>query len=245
MLRLRTLRALGAMDTGSLLADPLLCWMAALPLVVALAVRTSLPLVIAKVGALAEVSLAWIEPLLSGYVVVTMAPLLAGAVVGFLLLDQRDDRTLLALRVTPLPLGAYIAYRLAAPTVVALLTTLAAIATAGGLGLSPLSALLAALASAPLAPVAALALATFARNKLQGMALMKAANVLLIAPLAALFLPPIWQLPLQLVPTYQVAQATWALQAGEPVWTSLAASWVLAVVLVALLLWRLRRTLGG
>ncbi len=187
--------------------------------------------------------LAWLQPLLAGYVVVALAPLLAGAVVGFLLLDQRDDRTLLALRVTPLPLGAYLAYRLAAPTVAALAATLAAVAVAGGLGRTPGSALLAALASAPLAPLAALSLAAFARNKVQGLALMKAASVLLMAPLAALFLPPLWRAPLQLLPTYQVARAVWAMQSGAGPWAPQLARLALGGLLVTLLLLRLRRAL--
>lgn len=247
MLRLRALRALGAMDAGSLLADPLLRWMALLPLAIALAVRLALPLVLPKLGALAALDLAWLQPLLAGYVVVTLAPLLAGAVVGLLLLDQRDDRTLLALRVTPLPLGVYIAYRLMAPTLVAFAVTLVAITVAGGLGLTPLAALLATLASTPLAPLAALALAAFARNKLQGLALIKAASVLLAAPLAGLFLPPAGRAALLLLPTTLAAQAVWALQASASAWPFIAGSWLLGATLVTLLLWRLRATLerGG
>lgn len=38
-----------------------------------------------------------------------------GVVTGFLLLDERDDRTLTALQVTPLPLRAYIFYRVTVP----------------------------------------------------------------------------------------------------------------------------------
>lgn len=243
MISLRTLRALGAIDAGSLLADPTLRLMAAVPLGVALAVRFVLPLVVVRLGELAALDLAWLLPLLSGYVVVGMAPLLAGAVVGFLLLDQRDDRTLLALRVTPVPFVAYVAYRLAAPALLALAVTLAAVALAGGLGLTPAAALLAALAAAPLAPVAALALAAFARNKLQGFALVKAASVLLAAPLAAPFLPPPWQAPLHALPTYLVARAVWALQAGELPWATIGGSWALGAALTLLLLRRLRHAL--
>lgn len=245
MISVRSLRALGAIDAGSILADPALRLMAAVPLGVALAVRYLLPLVLVRIGELAAVDLTWLQAPLSGYVVVGMAPLLAGAVVGFLLLDQRDDRTLLALRVTPLPFGAYVAYRLAAPAFAALLATLAAVALAGGLGLAPLGALLAALAAAPLAPVAALALAAFARNKVQGFALVKAASVLLAAPLGALFLAPQWHAPLLFLPTYLVARAVWALQAGEAPWLLLAGSWALGAALTAALLGRLRDALEG
>ena len=188
MVRLRTLRALGAIDTGSVLADPMLRWLAVVPLMAALAIRALLPTVAVRVSELAGVDLGWIVAPLSGYAVVGIAPLIAGAVVGFLLLDQRDDRTLLALRVTPLPLGLYLTYRLAAPTAAAIVVTLAAIVVAGGQGLGPGESVLAALTAAPLAPLAALALAAFARNKVQGAALMKAASLVLMAPLAGLFI---------------------------------------------------------
>jgi fluoroquinolone transport system permease protein len=245
MVSTKTLRALGAMDVGSALADPLLRWMAALPLAVALAVRLALPAGLARVGELAGVDLGWLLAPLSGYVVVGMAPLLAGALVGFLLLDQRDDRTLLALRVTPLPLGVYIAYRLVAPALLAAVVTLAAVAVAGGAGLSLPGALVAALAAAPLAPVAALALAALARNKVQGLALLKAASVVLAAPLAGLFLSAPWQAALLALPTCQVARAVWALQAGAPAWPWVAGSWAVAGLLGGLLYLRLRRALGG
>ncbi len=243
MRTLRTLRALGALDAGSLVADPLLRWMAAIPLIVALAVRGLLPLVLARVGALAGLDLGWLLAPLSAYAVVGIAPLVAGSVVGFLLLDQRDDRTLLALRVTPLPLGAYIAYRLAAPTAAAFLVTLAALAVAGGLGLGPAAALQAALAAAPLAPLAAVALPALARNKVEGAALMKASSLALVAPLAALALGPGWGLALAALPTTWVARAVWALQAGEPAWPQIGAGWALSGLLLAALLVLLRGAL--
>lgn len=244
MLRLRTYRALGAIDTGSVLADPLLRWMMVIPLMVALAVRGLLPLVAVRVSALAGVDLGWLVAPLSGYTVAGIAPLVAGSVVGFLLLDQRDDRTLLALRVTPLPLGAYLMYRLAAPTAAAFVTTLAALVVAGGMGLRAGPAILVALAAAPLAPVTALALASFARNKVQGVALMKAASLVLMAPLASLFLGPGWGLALAALPTYWVARAVWSLQAGSGALIWIAGAWAISAALSALLGWRLRRSLA-
>lgn len=243
MSHVTTLRALGAIDAASLLADPLLRWMAALPLAVALAVRLVLPLVLPRVGVLVGADLGWLLAPLAGYAVVGMAPLLAGATVGFLLLDQRDDRTLLALRVTPLPLAAYVAYRLAAPATLAAAITVAAVVVAGGVGLTATGALLAALAAAPLAPVAALALAALARNKVQGLALLKAASLVLAAPLASRFLPEQWQAPLYPLPTYQLARVVWGLQAGERPWLWVAGSWLVSAALIFLLYLRLRRAL--
>lgn len=245
MQTLRTMRALWAFDRGSVLGDPLLRGLALVPLMAALAIRGLLPLVAGRVGALAGVELGWIVQPLSAYAAVGIAPLIAGAVAGFLLLDQRDDRTLLALRVTPMPLGAYLAYRLAAPTLVAWLATLAALAIGGGFGLGLAAVLLAALAAAPLAPVAALALAAFARNKVQGAALMKAASIFVIAPLAGLFLPTSWGALLAALPTTWVAWAVWELQAGRGAWAFIAGAWCVSAALLPALLWRLRRALAA
>lgn len=245
MIRPQTLRALAALDIGSALGDPLLRWMAAVPLAVALAVRHLLPLAAARLSALTEADLGWVVAPLSAYAVVGIGPLIAGAVVGFLLLDQRDDRTLLALRVTPLPLGVYLAYRLAVPTLLAIAVTVAALLLAGAEGISPAEALLAAALAAPLAPLTALALLAFARNKLAGMALLKVGSLLLGAPLAALFLPPAWTPALGVVPTFWAAKVTWALQADASPWPWAVGALVLPALLGAALLWRLRRVLGG
>jgi fluoroquinolone transport system permease protein len=234
------LRTLGQIDLRSALADPMLRLMLVLPLVVAAAIRLLLPALLTQVSALAEVELTWIGPLLSGYVVISFGPLLAGCIAGFLLLDQRDDRTWLALRVTPVPLWLLLAYRLVAPLLLGLPITVAAVAVAGGAGLSFGAALLAALAAAPLAPTTALALAVFARNKVEGLALVKAGSLLLVLPLAALFMPSAWQLPLYALPTFVVAQAVWALQAGVAAWSPIGVSWLLGSLLAALLLRRLR-----
>ena len=45
---------------------------------------------------------------------------MVGTVVGFLLLDQRDDQTMTALLVTPLSLGDYLRYRMTLPMLVCL-----------------------------------------------------------------------------------------------------------------------------
>ncbi|PDW03269.1 hypothetical protein [Candidatus Viridilinea mediisalina] len=244
MLQLKTLRTLSAIDRGSILADPLLRGLLLVPLMVALAVRGLLPLILEQVAALVEVELTWLFAPMAGYIVVTMAPLLAGTVIGFLLLDQRDDRTFLALRVTPLPLGLYLSYRLALPIGIAVLISLVAVALAGGQGLGLGGAWFAALAAAPLAPVTALGLVAFARNKLEGMALMKTLSILLAAPLAGLFMPLAgWSLPLLLLPTFWVAQATWALQAGTNPWGWIAGSWCISGLLLFLLLRRFQRML--
>ena len=74
-------------------------------------------------------------------------------VLGFLLLDQRDDQTLTALQVTPLSLNGYLAYRISLPMLISLVTTLLMVPLAG-LGQVNIAAhLAAALCAAPGADV--------------------------------------------------------------------------------------------
>ena len=145
---------------------------------------------------------------------VELLPILTGMVVGFLLLDQKDDGTLTALRVTPLTRAGYLAYRLAMPMVVSVVMTLAVFPLAGlvRVGLVPL--LLMALGSAPLAPLFALLLGAFAGNKVEGFALAKASGVLFIPPVLAYFVDPPWQWAFGLMPTYWPVKAFWVQQAG-------------------------------
>jgi fluoroquinolone transport system permease protein len=97
-----------------------------------------------------------------------ITPLLTGMVIGFQLLDQRDDGVLDALRGTSPRLRGYLAHKLTLPVLVGIGLTMITFPlaglNAGGLG----ALLLAALAIAPHGPLFALFLAGFAANKVQG-----------------------------------------------------------------------------
>lgn len=242
---LRAWRALGPIDGISVGRDPLLRWLLAVPLGTALAVRWMGPPLVARASALLQVDLAPGWPVVIGYALLLLTPNLAGMVVGFLLLDQRDDGTLTALRVTPLPLRAYVAYRLAVPALASVVLGMAVFPLAGMAELAPLPLLAVVAGTAPLAPLFALFLAAFAANKVQGFALTKLSGVLLAAPLAHLFAPAEWSWLAGVVPTYWPARAYWAFGAGEPgAWAFLAVGLAYQGVLLALLLRRFSRTLS-
>lgn len=124
-----------------------------------------------------------------------------GWVAGFLLLEDRDENVLLALDVTPIGKTGFIAYRLAtcfaATLVVVLATALLALPEFPPLLLLPI-----ALIAAGHGVTVALFLLAFAANKVEGLALTKLVNILMLAPLIALIpgparfigglLPPYW-----------------------------------------------------
>lgn len=210
----RAIRVLGGIDAKNIGRDPLLRWMILFPLLLAVLVRWGIPPLEEFLSARYAFSLAPYHPLLMSFVLTAM-PMLSGMVIGFLLLDQRDDRTLSALQVTPLALNGYLAYRLGLPMAMSLVSTLAVLPVTGYADLGFLSLLLAALAAAPVAPFYALSLGAFAGNKVQGFALTKAMGVLLAIPVAAWFVREPWQWVFGLVPLYWPAKVYWMLDAGS------------------------------
>jgi fluoroquinolone transport system permease protein len=212
---LRTFRALGPVDLHSIRRDPMLKWVIAFPIPIILVLRFGLPALQAR---LLEVFVFDISPyyvLFASFITLAM-PLLIGMVVGFLLLDQKDDNTLLALQVTPVSLNGYLLYRILTPLVLSVITAVLVIKASGMVEIGWLALTTAALAAAPAAPLAALFLASFASNKVQGFALSKGASVILVPPLIAYFVDSGWQWAFALVPTYWPVRLFWILQSGEP-----------------------------
>ena len=213
MRAIAVVRALGPIDLKSVQRDPLLRWMVALPLGLALLFRFGIPPLGAWLESRFGMDLAPHMPLVASFLLLGI-PMLFGAVIGFLLLDEKDDHTLVALQVTPLSTADYLAYRTAVPTLLAVGTTLVAMPLSGTLTVGPGALLASAVAAAPMAPAFALFVAAFARNKVQGFALLKAAGTVNWPPTIAWFVAAEWQWAFGLCPTYWPAKLYWQL-AGD------------------------------
>lgn len=114
MKTLRVLQALGPIDTKSVSRDSLLRWMVFYPLLLAGLIRWGVPWLTVRLLMQFQFDLTPYYSLLMSFVLL-MTPMLTGMVIGFLLLDQRDDQTLTALQVTPLTLSGYLVYRISLP----------------------------------------------------------------------------------------------------------------------------------
>ena len=231
-------QALMAIDSRSVSRDSMLRWMVVIPLVLALIVRYSVPAISDAVAERFAFDLAPHYPLILSFMVL-LAPQFLGLVLGFLLLDQRDDRTLEALQVTPLSPRRLLAFRLAVPMVISIVTTILVFLLAGVLPFALPAVLGGALAGALFAPCYALVLASFASNKVMGFALAKGAGLVTMPPLVAWFVPQPWEFAFGLLPTYWPMKAYWVLQAGHP------HGWVYVLIAAAyfllLLAWLIRR----
>lgn len=239
MKTLQHFRRLGALDAKLIGRDGLLGGMMLIPLGVALAIRFLFPTILARLGTAIGIDALRFYPLIASGVLLLITPAVCGIVVGFLLLDQRDERTLQALAVTPLSLGRYLAYRLVVPTLLGVPMTIAAFALGGLAQFAPGAVGLAALAATPITPLLALALVSLAENKVQGMALQKAFSVLLILPLGGLLAPTPWNWLFGLLPT---TWPLWVLWAWWPAsLAALAGGLMYQSLLIVLLYWQFVR----
>jgi fluoroquinolone transport system permease protein len=207
-------RTAGTVDAKSVWRDELLAWVLALPLVIALLLRFGLPPLAGWLLQTWTFDLQPYYPLIMSFFVL-MAPSMVGMVIGFLLLDERDERTLSALAVTPMPLGGYLLYRITLPLLLGFVITLAGYPLAGLAPLSGADLVVIALTAAFTGPVTALFLAGFADNKVSGFALVKILNTINMLPVAAYFVDLPWQFGAGLVPAYWPMKMLWQAAAGE------------------------------
>lgn len=120
---------------------------------------------------------------------VMMNSFLYGAVTGFTLLDDQDDMVLFSLKITPIKVRDYILIKLAISYIFGLITTVLIILTSGLIATSNLLDLLYVVLLAPMqGPILALLINSFATNKVEGFVYMKLSGIILMAPIAALFI---------------------------------------------------------
>jgi fluoroquinolone transport system permease protein len=213
----RVFKALGPIDLRNVRRDPLLGWILLMPLLVAVVLRLAMPPLAQALWEQLSFDLTPYYPMILSFFVIMMQPLMVGMVIGFLLLDERDEGTLTALQVTPLGLPAYLAYRVLVPMGITMTLLFVAFPLAGLGTLNFTHIFVAALVSAPLAPLLALVLAALAQNKVQGFAVLKGIGALLsVPPALAYFISPPWQWAFGVFPTFWPMKVYWMLGAGEP-----------------------------
>ncbi|MFH1853131.1 MAG: hypothetical protein ABIA75_12385 [Candidatus Neomarinimicrobiota bacterium] len=213
----KVFKTLGPVDARSIWRDSLLQWMLVIPILPALVVRWGVPELTRWLQLEFAFDLTQYYPLMMSFFLLFI-PMLVGIVIGFLLIDERDDRTLAALRVTPLRLTDYLAYRIALPLLLSVILTAICFPLAGLVEFPLLPLVFLSAMSGLEGPIAALVLAVFASNKVVGLALFKGFSIFFFAPLAVFFVDSNWQLLAGIMPTYWPVKAFWQLYLHQPDW---------------------------
>lgn len=236
------LRSLTLADLRNVNRDSLLRLMLVYPWLMAALLRWVIPFMTA--GLADQVDLRPYYGLLTSFFGTLLIPQLFGYVIGFMLLDERDDGTLTALRVTPLSLDRYLLYKLFVPVVVSVVAVYIFVPGVGLVQTPYLPLLPIALVAALAGPFFALLLASLAGNKVQGLAVMKGLGLVTVTPLAAYFVSEPWQWLFGLVPTFWPVKAFWQLLAGEVWWPTVLSGLVINGIGLFLLLRHFKQVLG-
>ncbi len=233
----RALRVLAPNDLRLIWRDSfLLLVMLAAPLT-CLALRWLLPY-------LTEFVAEWVEleryyALILANFVIGGQPVLLGAVIGILFIEERDEGTLLALQATPLSLRSFLGYRLLAAMGLSVAFTLIGVTLAGLVSVSWLELLAVSVVASLGVPLVALVYAVYLQNKVQAVTAMKLVQAWGGLPVLLYFAPTPWQWIGSLPgPLYYPMRLFWSAADGRAEW------WLILPGLIvqgAALLWLLRR----
>ena len=139
-------------------------------------------------------------------VFILLTPFVFGALSAFSLLDDRDDQVFASLKITPLRLSTYITIKLAISYLFALVATLATLFLNNYVEISILDKFLIAILAAITAPLVTLLINAFSRNKVEGFVIMKATGILILAPIASIFITDWTELFLGVIPLFWPAR---------------------------------------
>jgi fluoroquinolone transport system permease protein len=230
------IKTFGPVDSKYIRRDDINIMLVVAPFLLAVAVRWLLPFLLEGIGELINFDLLPYFPPIMGYIIMILMPLFSGMITGLILLDQKDDRTIIGLQVSPVPMSSYLSYRLAAPMLLSLITTLLVYPISGLQPIGFFSLLANAILSMPLAPLFALVFAIFAENKIQGLVLMKIGGGILFLPIAGYFLSGVWKFITAIIPTFWAGQFYWyALEKNSLQWLIMGTGLLIQIILIILL----------
>lgn len=184
-------------DLRNVARDSFLLMMLAIPLLLTLLVRFAVPFAAEQLKDLFDLRehYRFIAGLLLFF-----PGMLFGAVLGFLLLDERDEGILRYMATTPLTTRGYLRFRLLLPTLSTALYSAILLPLGSPVPLPFPAVIPAIICSALTAPLLALFLGAFASNKVEGMALYKLSGLLLAGPALAWFTDSAWSYAAGILP---------------------------------------------
>lgn len=183
-------------DLRQIFRDPMLAFFLFAPLLLTLFVRLMVPAAIASYPVLATYQ----HHIMMGAGIQTA--IMFGFITSFIMLDEKDENVLQVIRVLPISPLYFIVYRLAFATVFSAIGALLVIYGSGIAFPGHLNSLLLAIQYGLTSPFITLIIATFAHNKVEGMAYFKAVDLVLLLPILSFFIPGAARYVFALVPSY-------------------------------------------
>ncbi len=129
-------------------------------------------------------------------------PMIFGFITGFTILDDRDDNVINSLKISPININYYLIIKLLFSYLLSVITTILLILVSNMLNSNFIIISLLIVLVNLQAPLLALVINLFANNKVEGFVLMKATSILLLIPLAALFINNWTEILIYIIPGF-------------------------------------------
>lgn len=133
--------------------------------------------------------------------------ILYGFVSSFVILEEKDEQVIQAIRILPLSTEWFIIMRLLFSTCISFISAFLMIRLGGIENIHIPYALILSFMYALIAPIITLTVSTFAKNKVEGLALFKGVDLILLLPIVSFFLDDFWQFAFYIFPTFWVYSA--------------------------------------
>lgn len=216
----RALLAFARNDLRGTYRDPLLVMLVIAPVIWTSGVALLTPLFTQMLAERYAFDLVPYYPLMLTALLLLTSIIIAGALAAFLVLEEIDAGTMTALRVTPVPLATFFAYRAATVMFVTTLYVVLTLPFSGILqaGLVPVLIPIGLLAGLS-AVVTLLLIVAVANNKIQGLAMVRALGMAIAGlPCLPWFIDSPWGLTFGVLPPYWAAKAFWVANDGGAWW---------------------------
>lgn len=182
-------------ELKNILRDKMYMFLAIYPLIMAVIAYFLVPYLEETSPGLAPDIVVLVFILLNGFIF--------GAITGFTLLDDQDDSVLLSLRITPISVKYYVLLKLAISYILGIFATFVLLLLSGFLQSSNALDLVYIILLSPLqGPIFALLINALASNKVEGFVMMKLSGIILLIPIASLFLTKWTELFLGIIPGF-------------------------------------------
>jgi fluoroquinolone transport system permease protein len=210
-INLKAMAAFGRNDIRGTYRDPLLVMIVLAPVIWTTGVAVLTPRFTEMLAEHYAFDLVPYYPLLLTAFLLLTSIIIVGGLASFLVLDEVDAGTMSALRVTPVPLPTFFAYRAATVMVVTTAYVILTMSFSGILKPDMLPALIPIGLLAGLSAVVTLLLiVAMANNKIQGLAAVRGLGMLIAGlPCLPWFIHSGWNLAFGVLPPYWAAKAFW------------------------------------
>ncbi|HEY9266303.1 MAG TPA: ABC transporter permease [Mycobacterium sp.] len=207
----RSWAAFGRNDIRGTYRDPLLVMLVLAPVIWTVGTVVLVPPLTETLARRYDFDLVPYYPLVITALLLLTSIIIVGGLAAFLVLDEIDAGTLSALRVTPVSLTTFFAYRAATVVVITTLYVVATMSFSGILQPGLVPALIPIGMVAGLSAVVTLLLiVSVASNKIQGIAMVRLLGIIIAGlPCLPWFVDSAWNLAFGVLPPYWAAKAFW------------------------------------